>query len=144
MRTGEAIAVSIVLLIYFVSVACAVTDEEIAVVVETEAYTITEKLKLRDLIREKTRVEIPAHRIDPSGIHWLSGDVKVYSRRYGTCAVALQLKFIEDEDQIMIVSSKGVLAALDLNKGVEKYRAKLKEYKGNVISQGSPIGGQAQ
>jgi hypothetical protein len=144
MRTGVVVAASLVLLFSFISAACAVTDEEMAVFVEKEAYIIADKLKLKDLVRQKTRVAITAYRIDPSGIHWLAADVQVYSRRYGACAVALQLKFVEDEDKIQIVSSKGVLAALDLNKGVEKYRAKLKDYKSNVTSQGAPLTEQAK
>lgn len=144
MRTGAAIVASMMLLFSFISVACAATDEEIAVFVEKEAYTVADKLKLRDLVHSQTRVEITAHGIDPSGIHWLSGNVKVHSRRYGACGVALQLKYVEDEGQVMIVSSKGVLAALDLNKGVKKYLAKLKEYKQNVTFESQPITKEAQ
>ena len=139
MNRGAAFAVTLSLLMSMMSLAYAVSDKDIAAFVEQEAYTIADKLKLRDLDRTKTRVEITEHRKDSSGIHWLAGDVKVFSQRYGACAVALQLKFVDDEGQIYVVGSKGVLAALDLNKGVEKYRAKLIEYKKTVKSQGKAI-----
>ena len=139
MKKGAACAASLVFLFCVISSAYAVDYEEVTAFVEQEAYVIAEKLKLRDLERSKTEVKITEHRMDSSGIHWLAGDVKVFSRRYGACAVALQLKFVEDEGEIMVVGSKGVLAALELNKGVEKYRQKLVEYKNTVKSRGKAI-----
>ena len=118
MKSGLALTLSAMMLFSLVSAAYAATDEEVAAFVEQEAYTIADKLKLRDLVKSQTKVEITAHRMDPSGIHWIAGDVRVHSKKYGACAVAVQLKFVEDEQQIMVVGSKGVLAALELNKGV--------------------------
>ena len=139
MNKGAAFVASLTIFISMMSIAYAVSDKDITAFVKREDYTIADKLKLRDLDRTKTQVEITEHRKDSSGIHWLSSDVKVFSRRYGACAIALQLKFVEDEGQIMVVGSKGVLAALELNKGVEQYRSKLIEYKNTVKSRGKAI-----
>jgi hypothetical protein len=139
MRVYLAIATSILLVFCTISFANAASDEALETFVEEEAYVIAKSLKLTDIVKEKTNLKITAHRVDSSGIHWLAGDVKIVSRKYGFCGVALQLKFIEENEEILIVGSKGVLAALEINRGVEKYQTKLIEYERIVKSAGHAI-----
>jgi hypothetical protein len=139
MRIHLAIATSILLVFCSLSFANAASDEALETFVKEEAYVIAISLKLTDIDKKKTSFKITAHRVDSNQIHWLAGDVKIVSRKYGLCAVALQLKFIEESEDILIVGSKGVLAALEIDRGVEKYQAKLLEYERIVKSAGHAI-----
>lgn len=139
MRFHQPIVASILVMFCSMSVAVAASYDELGEFVQEEAYIIANNLKLNDIVKEKTVVEVTAHRVDAHGIHWLSGDVKIISTKYGLCAVALQLKFVLENEEILIVSSKGVLAALEIEKGVESYQRKLLEYKNNVEAGGHAL-----
>ena len=139
MRLHQVVVASLLIAFCCISVAVAASYEELEKFVQEEAYIIANNLKLTDIVKEKTVVEVTAHRVDAHGIHWVSGDVKIVSRKYGRCGVALQLKFVLENKEILIVSSKGVLAALDIDKGVDSYQRKLIEYKNNVEAGGHAI-----